>query len=283
MFSGVETVRLDKSNSARIVGVRSKEGETLALAKAVVAKGKMEEWMMNLLSAMRATVRRLAASVGTLVVRGGVDTAGLAARFPAQIALLGLQIQWTSAMEGAILAAEESGDRGAMAEAGTVISGALDALRTLAGGHLSTVDRAKVEGLITVQVYQRDAYGEVARSHVSSVRAFEWVKRMRFYADTGDGLEICVGSVPFVYNNEFLGARPRLVMTPLTDRCYSTLAYAHTMHLGGAPFGPAGTGKTETVKDMGATLGNLVVVFNCSDEFDTSDMGRIFKGMAQVG
>ena len=52
---------------------------------------------------------------------------------------------------------------------------------------------------------------------------------------------------------------------------------------GGNPYGPAGTGKTESVKALGQALARQVLVFNCDEEFDFKSMGRIFVGLVKCG
>ena len=147
--------------------------------------------------------------------------------------------------------------------------------------------RRKLEHLINEFVHKRTVTRNLVQSRVSHPKAFEWLCQMRFYfdpkqTDTLKQLSIHMANARFAYGFEYLGVQDRLVQTPLTDRCYLTMTQALESRLGGSPFGPAGTGKTESVKALGHQLGRFVLVFNCDETFDFQAMGRIFVGLCQV-
>lgn len=96
-------------------------------------------------------------------------------------------------------------------------------------------------------------------------------------------MSVKMGEAAFAYSWEYQGNAPKLVYTPLTDKCYLTLTQGMALGYGGNPYGPAGTGKTESVKALGQVLGRQVLVFNCDEEFDYRCIGRIFVGLVRCG
>lgn len=192
---------------------------------------------------------------------------------------MGIQLIWTAKIESALIANKDSKDKQAFELRKKDIKLMLDILTDMCLKDLGTkMNRTKVETLVTIQVHQKSVTDKLKAKDITD---FEWQQQTRIYYT--DNCYIKITDWDAVYNYEYLGAKERLCITPLTDRCYITLAQAMSMYYGGAPAGPAGTGKTETVKDLGRTLGVFVVVTNCSGEHKYKDMAKIFKGLCQSG
>jgi dynein heavy chain len=158
----------------------------------------------------------------------------------------------------------------------------------LVRGDLTDLQRKVIVALVTTDVHARDIVDEMMQEKVQNTLDFRWVKQLRYYWDEEDpklaqGGDCVVRQVAATLNYayEYMGATSRLVITPLTDRCWITISNALHIKLGANPAGPAGTGKTESTKDLAKALAIQCIVFNCSDQVDYQMMGRLFSGLCQ--
>jgi len=309
--------------STHVSAMVSREGEEVPFVAPVDLSRfpKVNEWLTQTEVQMQATLAALLAeAVGLLPpsflmsahasfdtthqpdAKAGKAGAGLGPKFlswvtqfPAQTVLLAMGVMWSAAVDAVLQDGEAAAPSAGGDSAPTGLEAPFQSLRAvlnlLADEVLRPLQpqlRKKYEQLITELVYNRDVTRELADSQVSTPDSFQWLYRVRYYWDQTETellkqLAIRVARASFHYGFEYGGVGERLVQTPLTDRCYLTLTQALHFRMGGSPFGPAGTGKTESVKALGARMGRFVLVFNCDENFDFQAMGRLFVGLCQVG
>ncbi|KAL2021078.1 hypothetical protein VTK56DRAFT_7497 [Thermocarpiscus australiensis] len=289
MFAGLTGLVMDEESV--ITGFTSKEGEVVRLKKEInlVKTPRINDWLALLENGMKATLAELLAEAveefGPIFASETIDREALnkfMAAYPSQIVVLATQVVWTTSVDRAL--ADGGGDLQALFDREVQV------LRLLADtvlGDLEVLMRKKCEQLITECVHQRDVIEKLMKANARSNTHYLWLLQMRYvYTPEGDFLQrlhVKMANAKLNYGFEYLGVADRLVRTPLTDRCFLTLTQALCQRLGGSPYGPAGTGKTESVKALGVQLGRFTLVFCCDDTFDFQAMGRIFLGICQVG
>nr|XP_008011290.2 dynein heavy chain 17, axonemal [Chlorocebus sabaeus] len=263
------------------LGMYSKEDEYMDFDQDCDLSGQVEVWLNRVLDRMCSTLRHEIPEA--VVTYEEKPREQWILDYPAQVALTCTQIWWTTEV-GLAFARLEEGYENAIKDYNKKQISQLNALITLLIGNLNAGDRMKIMTICTIDVHARDVVAKMIVAKVESSQAFTWQAQLRHRWDEEKRhcfANICDAQIQYSY--EYLGNTPRLVITPLTDRCYITLTQSLHLIMGGAPAGPAGTGKTETTKDLGRALGTMVYVFNCSEQMDYKSCGNIYKGLAQTG
>ncbi|KJK92867.1 Dynein, heavy chain [Metarhizium anisopliae BRIP 53284] len=290
MFAGLSGLVMGDDETV-ISAFTSKEGETVQLKREIsLAKTpRINDWLALLEGGMKSTLAELLSEAveqyTPIFETEAIESDALNAfmnAFPSQIVVLATQVVWTTAVDKSLAAGGQTLQ--------TLYDREVQVLRVLAEtvlGDLEIILRKKCEQMITECVHQRDVIEKLINNNATTAGHYLWQLQMRYvYAPEGNFLErlhVRMANAKLNYGFEYLGVPDRLVRTPLTDRCFLTLTQALCQRLGGSPYGPAGTGKTESVKALGLQLGRFTLVFCCDDTFDFQAMGRIFLGICQVG
>uniref|UniRef100_A0A8C2R7B6 AAA+ ATPase domain-containing protein n=1 Tax=Capra hircus TaxID=9925 RepID=A0A8C2R7B6_CAPHI len=284
MYDNIALLRFHDGDSGEklVSAMISAEGEVMEFRKIIRAEGRVEDWMTAVLNEMRRTNRLITKEA---IFRYCEDKTRVdwMLMYQGMVVLAASQVWWTWEVED-VFRRVQKGEKQAMKNYGQKMHRQIDELVTRITLNLSRNDRKKYNTVLIIDVHARDIVDSFIRGSILEAREFEWESQLRFYWDREpDELNIrqCTGT--FGYGYEYMGLNGRLVITPLTDRIYLTLTQALSMYLGGAPAGPAGTGKTETTKDLAKALGLLCVVTNCGEGMDYKAVGKIFSGLAQCG
>ncbi|WBY55407.1 dynein heavy chain [Plasmodium yoelii yoelii] len=279
-------------NKKRIVCINNKEKddiETVELGNHVTIDGNIENWLILLEKEMQKAIKReckLGVTSSAQLFKS-MNLKEFCDKNIAQVSLICLQVMWTNDIEKCIH--KYNSEKNILKVTNKKINYIMSELVNICLSDLGTkFNRTKYETLVTIHVHQRDLFNEISgkiKEHkIKTCTDFDWLKQTRiYYKPEKNIILISISDVDFIYSYEYLGIKERLCITPLTDRCYLTCAQALGLCYGGAPAGPAGTGKTETVKDLGRTLGIYVIVTNCSNQHKHKDMAKIFKGLCRSG
>jgi dynein heavy chain, axonemal len=311
------------SNKFLAVGMKGTGDEIILFdySRRVKCDGAVEVWLSqvekNMQAELKAQIQHALVSAADFQYK---PRPAWVLEHPSQVVAVASQIQWTNDLRKAINATGYENEH-VLLDFRIDQQRMLRELIMLVQSDLKPADRMKVMTMVTLDVHGRDVakhFVEDSSLLARGLDSFAWRSQLQSTwimqpmpvtnsesveeRKDGDGKKntdkseninnnkqevlgayVSCYDAKFEYAYEYLGNCGRLVITPLTDRCYLTLTQAMKLCLGGAPSGPAGTGKTETTKDLAHALGRAVWVFNCSDQMNHTVLGKIFKGLSLTG
>ena len=241
-------------------GMFATDKERVNFVNEFECRGPVEEWLLDIMKNCIDNFRDLLEGAINDYVEMPRDA--WLEKYCAQHCITGgCQVWWTTEVYQAFERLEQGNDQ-AMKEYSVSQIANLNIYIQLVLGEMTGEMRTKVKTLITIEVHARDVVMKYIAEKIEQAGDFAWQSQLKFrWDEEKHECMINISDAEFTYSYEYVGNPGRLVITGLTDRCYITLTQALRLCLGGAPAGPAGTGKTETTKDL---VGAMTCAMTCA-------------------
>ncbi|KAJ9457151.1 Dynein beta chain [Diplonema papillatum] len=267
------------------VAVTGRDGEIFTISQPADCTGRAEVWLQACVDSVAATISFAVehALQAYNTIHTGSRLSWLKQHIT-QVALVASSIHWAADVSSTFHALQEGNEAALKEQYRRCHEHLSDLIEMIVAGGMPDVLRRRVTNLVTQSAHHVEVIAELIKKKTDSKNAFVWQKQLRHRLDEarkGVVAEIC--DCRFAYGGEYQGDAPRLIVTPLTERLYITLAQSVWLKMGGAPSGPAGTGKTETIRDLSKHLARACYLFNCSEQMTSDSLAQVFKGLASAG
>jgi len=284
IFENVKKIVINADLS--IQAIISIEGEVLELKKLSFFKGSLENWLENLLVSIQETLRRLLRKGFQDNLASGLDKIGFLNSQIGQIANLVLAVNWNLAIEAILIEKNQKG----LEEIYEISQSEFVKLAKNLQENVenSAISQGKLRNQLIYELFLRDFLQKMICENVDDINDFLWLQNLRIYhnPDMENSNELLILkqlNFLFPYCFEYQGLKSRLVLTPLTNRCFLTITTAFCEGLGTSLWGPAGTGKTETVKELAKFAGVFCIVYNCSEQVSIKTLNQLLTGLISQG
>lgn len=228
-FEGINKLKFnDELEAHTMISVEREEVKFLEKVSTAAARGSVEKWLSQVEFQMLSSIKDETLRSWKDYPR--VNRAEWVTQWPGMVVLAVSQIFWSADIESKIPS------NGLKEYFSTLQNQLHDTVALIRDKIITNLQRITVKALIVIDVHAKDVVDELVKVGVKSVNDFQWLRQLRYYMSNEAVLvNIINASVPYAY--EYLGNSDRLVITPLTDRCYITLMSAYQLHLNGAPEG----------------------------------------------
>ncbi|KAF8783159.1 Dynein heavy chain 2 like protein [Argiope bruennichi] len=270
------------------LGMYSAFDEFVEFKNSVTLDGPVESWLSDIEEMMQITLctslPKCLQTLNSIISKEDFNFSNVKwlNNWPTQISVLSILTTWTTEVTTAIKVVQETAVTTALKNLHKRWRDILNQFIIKLQNETEALMQTKTMMIILALVHSCEIIESLIAYVCNDPSAFEWLVHLRYYVEE-ESCFIRQTKSAFKYGFEYLGNRERLVITPVTSRCFLSLTTALYLNKGATLRGCRSSGKTETLKDLGITLGKYTLVINCSENLDHRSLVRMFSGLAQIG